>query len=70
MKTTVMSMKSLAVRYFPDITPKSASIRLRQWIKDDQDLLSRLRLNGFRQSQKILKPKQVKLITEAFGDPE
>ena len=34
--------KELAVLYFPNIAPASASIRLKQWIKDDTELLEAL----------------------------
>ena len=34
--------KELAVLYFPNIAPASASIRLKQWIKDDVELLGSL----------------------------
>lgn len=35
--------KELAVLYFPNIAPASASIRLKQWIKDDVELLGSLK---------------------------
>ena len=34
--------KELAILYFPNIAPSSASIRLKQWIKDDIELLNLL----------------------------
>ena len=31
--------QEIAIAYFPNIAPASASIRLKAWIKDDPDLL-------------------------------
>lgn len=61
--------KELAVLYFPFIAPASASIRLKQWIKDDQDLLSSLSETNYHFGNRILTPRQKELIIIAFGSP-
>lgn len=61
--------KELAVLYFPNIAPASASIRLKQWIKDDAELLETLLETNYELSNRILTPKQKELITNSFGSP-
>ena len=61
--------KELAVLYFPNIAPASASIRLKQWIKDDPELLEALQETNYQLSNRILTPKQKELITISFGSP-
>ena len=61
--------KELAVLYFPNIAPASASIRLKQWIKDDSELLQALDEANFHTGNRILTPRQKALIVSAFGSP-
>ena len=61
--------KELAVFYFPNIAPASASIRLKQWIKDDIKLLDALQATNYHLSNRILTPLQRDLITTSFGSP-
>ena len=61
--------KELAVLYFPNIAPASASIRLKQWIKDDTALLEALQETNYQLSNRILTPRQKELITTSFGSP-
>lgn len=61
--------KELAVLYFPNIAPASASIRLKQWIKDDVELLESLGETNYHLSNRILTPRQRELITISFGSP-
>lgn len=61
--------KELAVLYFPYIAPASASIRLKQWIKDDQALLTALAETNYQFGNRILTPRQKELIVIAFGSP-
>lgn len=61
--------QELAVLYFPNIAPSSASIRLKQWIKDDTPVLHALRTANYHLTARILSPKQVDIITEAYGSP-
>ena len=61
--------KELAVLYFPNIAPASASIRLKQWIKDDAELLDALQETNYHLSNRILTPRQKELILTSFGSP-
>lgn len=61
--------KELAVLYFLNIAPASASIRLKQWIKDDTELLEALQETNYQLSNRILTPRQKELITTSFGSP-
>ena len=49
--------KELTVLYFPNIAPASASIRLKQWIKDDTELLEALQETNYQLSNRILTPQ-------------
>ena len=61
--------KELAILYFPNIAPSSASIRLKQWIKDDSELLEALQETNYQLCNRILTPNQKELITISFGSP-
>ena len=61
--------KELAILYFPNIAPSSASIRLKQWIKDDIELLNLLEKTNYQLSSRSLTPKQKELIVTYFGSP-
>lgn len=61
--------QEIAIAYFPNIAPASASIRLKAWIKDDPNLLSNMYKTNYHLTSRILKPCQVQLITDAFGSP-
>lgn len=61
--------KELAVLYFPNIAPASASIRLKSWIKDSPELLGRLNETNYHLTARVLTPLQKDLITGAFGSP-
>lgn len=59
----------LARLYFPDVAPKSASNRLRIWLKTHPNLLEELKQTGYARGQKVISPKQVELIIQEFGMP-
>lgn len=61
--------KELAVMFFPYIAPASASIRLKQWIKDTPKLLERLHQTNYKPTARILTPRQTDLIIQEFGSP-
>lgn len=69
LESRAYGVKELAVLYFPNIAPASASIRLKQWIKESPELLRQLGRTDYNPAARILKPRQVGLITEAFGHP-
>lgn len=61
--------QELAVLYFPNITPASATVRLKQWIKDCPALMDELAAHSWRITARLLTPAQVQLIVAAFGSP-
>jgi len=61
--------KELAVLYFPNIAPASASIRLKAWIKDSPELLQTLAGTNYHLTARVLTPRQKDLIAIAFGSP-
>lgn len=66
---TFESKKSLALQYFPFLTPHSAVNKLMSLITDNQRLLARLQEAGYVQSQRHFTPLQVEEIYREFGRP-
>lgn len=64
------TLKEIATGYFPFITEKSASRRLRLWIHDDKELLSSLEQLGYKKSTRLFSARMVQLITDKFGGIE
>lgn len=62
-------LKELAVLYFPNIAPASASTRLKKWITTTPALMAQLAKTNYRLTARILTPRQVQLITNEFGEP-
>lgn len=69
LESRAYGVKELAVLYFPNIAPASASIRLKQWIRDSPELLRQLSMTDYNPAARILKPRQVRMITTEFGNP-
>ena len=69
LENRAFGFQELAILFFPNIAPASASIRLKAWIKDDPELLLSLYKTNYHLTARILKPKQIQLITNAFGSP-
>lgn len=61
-------LQELAILYFPHSAPRSASHRLRQWMRKAQ-LGERLREAGYTSGQRLLTPRQVALIVAHLGEP-
>lgn len=59
----------LALLYFPNSTKKSASVQLRRWLKQSESLKKQLIDTGFKSGQKLLTPKQVKILVTFLGEP-
>lgn len=59
----------LAMLYFPNIQPKSASSQLRKWIRHSSRLTSRLEQLEYRPHQKLLMPAQIRCIVNHLGEP-
>lgn len=68
-KNRSYGLKELAVLYFPNIAPASASTRLKKWITTTPALMDALARTNYRLTARILTPRQVQLITEEFGEP-
>ncbi|MEG1749947.1 MAG: DUF4248 domain-containing protein [Tannerellaceae bacterium] len=62
-------LQELGQLYFPHSTPRSASSQLKKWIKHNSALLSSLYAVGYYRGQKILTPKQVRVIVEYLDPP-
>ncbi|MCD8269245.1 MAG: DUF4248 domain-containing protein [Parabacteroides sp.] len=69
-KNRVWGHKELAVLYFPDSTPKSASSQLALWIWRDEELLADLQKAGYRKGQRIYTPRRVAVLVDHLGEPE
>ena len=61
--------QELATLYLPNIQPRSASNRLRIWIKRNEELLKELKILGYRQNLKLLTPSMVNQIVQHLGEP-
>jgi hypothetical protein len=59
----------LAYLYFPKCTKSSASRIFSKWINGNPRLISSLKEAGWKEKQKYLKPKQVKVVVEHFDTP-
>lgn len=59
----------LAQLYFPNISKKSATWQLRKWIVSDGNLCKSLLNSGYKKGARLLKPSQVRLIIDRFGEP-
>ena len=59
----------LAQLYFPNITKKSASTRLRRWIESDKFLRKELSQAGYKFCQRLLTPRQVEILINNIGNP-
>ena len=61
-------LQELALCYFPHCQPHSASNQLRRWMLHPM-LLAKLTDAGYHSGQKILTPRQVRVIVEHLGEP-
>ncbi len=68
-KVRAYGFGELAQLYFPNITKKSASQQLRNWIGSNVSLKNKLISSGHKKKQRVLTPIQVNLIVEEFGIP-
>jgi hypothetical protein len=59
----------LAMLYFPNSTKKSVIARLRRWLMSDNNLKPDLGNSGLKKCQKLLTPKQVRIIVNYIGEP-
>ena len=68
-KVRAYGFGELAQLYFPNLTKRSASAQLRNWIKVEPKLIIELEAVGFYFGKKILTPMNVKIIVDLFGEP-
>ena len=64
-----LALTELAMAYAPELSEGAARKRLNQWLSIAPELMARLRNAGFRKGQRVLTPKQVKIIYEHLGEP-
>ena len=61
--------QELALLYFPNVLPSSASTQLTRFIRRDPELLSALEAIGYRKGIRLYTPLQVRTIVDHMGDP-
>lgn len=61
--------KELAVLFYPDVAPRSASRSLRYLIHHDPELLTELSSRGYKPSCRRLSPAQVSCLLYHLGSP-
>lgn len=61
--------KELAMLYFPDIMPESASRQLTRWIHRDPELYEELTRAGYIDRQRVFSPIQTTILFNHLGDP-
>ncbi|MCH5311888.1 MAG: DUF4248 domain-containing protein [Prevotella sp.] len=62
--------RSLAMAYFPELTPKQAVRRLTMWIRRCSELHEKLNAKDRKfSSKRILTVREAKLIMEYLGEP-
>ena len=64
-----LSLTELAMAYAPGLSEGAARRRLNQWLRTSPDLMAKLRAAGFHDRQRVLTPRQVKIIYEHLGEP-
>jgi hypothetical protein len=69
-KVRAYGFGELALLYFPNLSKRSASAQLRNWIKEDEILKKKLTNCGFYFGKKLLSPFMVIEILNIFGTPE
>ncbi|MGL4992923.1 MAG: DUF4248 domain-containing protein [Bacteroidales bacterium] len=65
----MMTIDNLATGYAPELKRKSAIRRLRFWIDSCKPLSENLRLCGYNNRLRYLRPEHVKLIYHYLGEP-
>lgn len=70
MRKMCYTHKEIAMLYFPDMQPKSASRKLSVWIQNDPGILNELEKTGFRQGCRMFSPLQVEILFSHFGEPD
>ena len=61
--------KKLALMYFPESNPRTATNHLRAWIRRCTPLWDELRQMGYNPDNKSFTPRQVRAIVAHLGEP-
>ena len=61
--------KELALLYFPDSMPETATKHLMRWVKRSKPLMQELEATNYKTEQKWLTKKQVGIIFRHIGPP-
>ncbi len=64
----VYGLQQLAQMYFPYSTPSSASSQLKRWMRKTQ-LWVKLKEADYEDGQRLLTPRQVRIIVDHVGEP-
>jgi len=70
LKKPMYTHKELAILYFPNITPQSASSQLTRWIRRDPDLMDELNQAGYIKQQRMFTPLQLEILLDHLGEPD
>lgn len=63
-------VQELAMRYFPDVIPSSATRHLSRLIRGDGELLDKLTQIGYKSGCRVYTPAMVHLIVRYLGLPQ
>ena len=63
------SKQELAMLYFPDSDPRTATCHLMRWIKRNQPLQQELKATGYYTHSKYFTTRQVCAIFDYLGEP-
>jgi hypothetical protein len=69
-KKTSYTHQELAMLYFPEILPKSASRQLSRRIAQDGELYAGLLGAGYRRHQRMYSPLQTAILFDHLGNPD
>lgn len=69
MKRKPYAKQELAMLYFPDTDPKTATNHLMRWLNRSPALLEKLKDMHYRRSDKFFTPRQVDLVVDFLGEP-
>ena len=69
MKAEAITIKEMALMYFPNSTPDSARRQLSRWIQKNTQLQAELVDAGFYRGQRVLTPRQAGIIIYWLGEP-
>ena len=68
-KVKIYTKKELALLYFPDSMPETATKHLMRWVKRNKPLIQELEATNYKINQKWLTKKQVEIIFRHIGPP-